>query len=37
VLSEKISEGYLSEDEAVHLARKMLRDNPKSLYKLSIK
>ena len=37
VLSEKISEGYLSEDEAVSLARKMLRDNPKSLYKLSIK
>jgi predicted TIM-barrel fold metal-dependent hydrolase len=37
VLSEKISEGYLSEDEAVTMARKMLRDNPNSLYKLGIK
>ena len=34
VLSEKVDEGYLSEDEAVVLARRMLRDNPASLYKL---
>ena len=34
VLSEKVDEGYLSEDEAVALARRMLRDNPASLYKL---
>jgi predicted TIM-barrel fold metal-dependent hydrolase len=34
VLSEKVDEGYLSEDEAVVLARRMLKDNPASLYKL---
>ena len=34
VLSEKIDEGYLSEDEALVLARGMLRDNPASLYRL---
>ncbi|MBU2534875.1 MAG: amidohydrolase family protein [Chloroflexota bacterium] len=34
VLSEKVDEGYLSEDEAVSMARRMLRDNPASLYKL---
>lgn len=34
VLSEKVDEGYLSEDEAAVLARRMLRDNPASLYKL---
>ncbi|MBW1993962.1 MAG: amidohydrolase family protein, partial [Deltaproteobacteria bacterium] len=28
VLSDKVSEGYMSEDEAVRLARKILRDNP---------
>ncbi len=36
VLSEKIDEGYLSEDEALVLARRMLRDNPASLYRLEI-
>ena len=36
VLSEKIDEGYLGEDEAVVLARRMLRDNPASLYRLKI-
>lgn len=36
VLSEKIAEGYLDEDEAVVLARRMLRDNPVSLFKLNI-
>jgi hypothetical protein len=34
VLSEKVDEGYLSEDEAVVLARRVLRDNPTSLYRL---
>jgi len=34
VLSEKVSEGYLEEDEAVTLAQKMLRDNPAALFKL---
>ncbi len=36
VLSEKIDEGYLDEDEAVVLARRMLSDNPASLFKLNI-
>jgi glucuronate isomerase len=36
VLSEKISEGYMDEDEAVSLARKMLRSNPIALFKLPI-
>jgi hypothetical protein len=34
VLSEKVSEGYLKEDEAIALARGMLRDNPAALFKL---
>jgi hypothetical protein len=34
VLSEKVDEGYLSENEAVALAWRMLRDNPASFYKL---
>ena len=34
VLSEKVAEGYLSENEAVALAWRMLRDNPASFYKL---
>jgi len=34
VLSEKVAEGYLDEDEAIGLARKMLRDNPAALFKL---
>jgi predicted TIM-barrel fold metal-dependent hydrolase len=36
VLSEKVSEGYMREDEAVVLARRMLRDNPAALFKLSV-
>ena len=36
VLSEKIAEGYLDEDEAIVLAQRMLRDNPASLFKLNI-
>ncbi len=36
VLSEKIAEGYLDENEALLLARRMLRDNPASLLKLNI-
>lgn len=34
VLSEKISDGYMNEDEAIVLARRMLRDNPASLFRL---
>jgi predicted TIM-barrel fold metal-dependent hydrolase len=37
VLSEKIYEGYMEEEEAVSLARKMLRNNPISLFKLPAK
>lgn len=37
VLTEKVDEGYLSEDEAIMLARRMLRDNPALLYKLKVK
>jgi len=36
VLSEKVSEGYLSENEAIELARKILRDNPAALFRGSI-
>jgi len=36
VLCEKVAEGYMKEDEAVLLARRMLRDNPAALFKLSI-
>jgi len=32
VLSEKVSEGYMLEDEAIDLARKILRDNPAALF-----
>jgi len=32
VLSEKVSEGYMKEDEAVILARRMLKDNPAALF-----
>jgi len=32
VLSEKVSEGYLSEDEAIIIAGKILRDNPAALF-----
>jgi len=36
VLSEKVSEGYMKEDEAIVLARAILRDNPAALFKLSV-
>jgi len=36
VLSEKVAEGYLKEDEAIALARRMLRDNPAALFKLQV-
>jgi len=36
VLSEKVSEGYLKEDEAIVLARRILSDNPAALFKLSL-
>jgi predicted TIM-barrel fold metal-dependent hydrolase len=35
-LSEKVAEGYFNEDEAVVLARRIMRDNPAALYKLSL-
>ena len=34
VLSEKVSEGYMKEDEAVILVRRILRDNPAALFRL---
>ena len=37
VLSEKIEEGYMGEDEAIFLAGRMLRDNPAALFNLSVK
>jgi len=36
VLTEKVAEGYLSEDEAVGLAGRILRDNPAALYRLTV-
>jgi predicted TIM-barrel fold metal-dependent hydrolase len=36
VLTEKVEDGYLSEDEAAALARRILRDNPAALYKLRL-
>ena len=36
VLSEKVSEEYMKEDEAIVLARAILRDNPTALFKLSV-
>jgi len=37
VLSEKVAEGYFSEAEAIVLARRMMKDNPAALYKLSVR
>ena len=34
VLAEKVEVGYMSEAEALALARKMLHDNPARLYNL---
>ena len=36
VLSEKVSEGYMKEDEAIVLACATLRDNPAALFRLSV-
>jgi hypothetical protein len=36
VLTEKVEDGYLTEDEALHLARLILRENPASLYRLKL-
>lgn len=36
VLTEKVVEGYLTDDEAITLARRILRDNPAALFKLSV-
>ena len=35
-LAEKIEDGFMSETEAIRLARKLLYDNPKSFYKLKL-
>ncbi len=35
-LTEKVEDGYMTEDEAVALGRNMLRNNPSRLYRLSI-
>ncbi|MBC7327062.1 amidohydrolase family protein [bacterium] len=36
VLSEKVEEGYFSEEEALNIAYRLLRDNPKELFNLKI-
>jgi predicted TIM-barrel fold metal-dependent hydrolase len=36
VLTEKVEEGYLTEEEAATLARRVLRENPAALYKLNL-
>jgi len=36
VLSEKVEEGYFTEDEAIRVARQILRDNPASLFRLPL-
>jgi predicted TIM-barrel fold metal-dependent hydrolase len=36
VLSEKVDDGYLNEDEAIGLAGKVLRDNPTELFKIKL-
>lgn len=36
VLVEKIQDGYLTEEEAVILARRILRENPATLYRLKL-
>lgn len=36
VLSEKVADGYMDEDEAITLAGKVLRDNPAELFKLAV-
>lgn len=36
VLAEKVEHGALSEDEALRLARRMLRENPAEIYRLKV-
>ncbi len=36
VLAEKVERGALSEDEALRLARRMLRENPAEIYRLKV-
>ncbi len=36
-LAEKIEDGFISEKEAVALARKLLYENPKNSYRLKLK
>jgi uncharacterized protein len=36
VLTEKVEEGYLGEDEAIRLALRILRDNPAALFRLKV-
>jgi predicted TIM-barrel fold metal-dependent hydrolase len=36
VLTEKVEDGYLTEDEAAVLAQRILRDNPAELYRLRL-
>ncbi len=36
VLTEKVEDSYLSEAEAMHLARRILRENPAALYRLKV-
>ena len=36
VLAEKVRDGYLTEDEALRLARLVLRENPAALYRLKL-
>jgi len=36
VLTEKVEEGWLTEEEAVRLGQQMLRDNPAGLYRLKL-
>jgi predicted TIM-barrel fold metal-dependent hydrolase len=36
VLIEKVEEGYLNEEEALHIANRLLRENPRELFNLKI-
>jgi hypothetical protein len=36
VLTEKVEEEWLTEEEAVRLGQQMLRDNPAGLYRLKL-
>ena len=36
VLTEKVAEAYLSEEEAIRLAQRILRDNPAALFRLKL-